>query len=108
MRPGRCYDSLKRGALAQSEHLAAALSKETLGVKREPNLAGVFGQHQRDAEWPLAVELPVPRERRKRCDNVASHHAATRAAKDGLRIGSRMWTAKNLTTGTATPSPARW
>src|SRR5208282_6586302 len=96
------------GALSQAENLTASLGQKFTGIKRQTPHASLLGHHQSDAQRAFTIEFPLPGEGDQRILQIRRHYAAFCPASAEARIGSKMCVARKLTTGTATPSPARW
>lgn len=92
-------------SFAQPQHLTFAFCDELGGVKRQPPLPRMVRDNQGNTKRSLASEFMFFGKIRKGFKHGYSAAAATNALL--AKMGSNSCAASHLTTGTATPSPAR-
>src|SRR5205807_5253572 len=97
------------GSFSQAENLPPAFGDELLGIERQAHGFGMLGDNERYRQRPLAPKALLCREFLQVVLMRAHHQAASLSltVADASK-GSRRFAARKRTTGTTTPSPARW
>ena len=98
-------NSLHRPA-TQSKHLSTAFGEQRIRIQRQ-SLFCVLSHNQRNAQRAFSAKPTICIEFLQSLHQVHFYAAFCRTVKAAAANGSKICSAKNRTTGTATPSPAK-